>query len=449
MTNKNSININILKSAQHQLTKNQVNKNVLSILKKLKEANFHAYIVGGGVRDLLLGHKPKDFDIATDATPDQVRTLFKNSRIIGRRFRLVHVYFDREIIEVATFRAPPSENLAKINTKGNKNNQDDYKHLANSAHLEIDGQIIRDNVYGSLDEDIWRRDFTINALYYDPYDDQYKSPEGIIVDYCNGFEDLKNHTIRVLGDPLVRYREDPVRMLRALRFAAKLNFTVEKQSLQPIHDYQYIDLLNNVPPARLFEEYNKLFLTGHCAKSFELLNKHKLLHKLFPMTANARVIQAFPQHIEFLQKVLTNTDNRIANDLPVNPAFLLAAFLWHPLQLEHKNLQPKNSVKNSREHIWRDATHKIIKEQVAHLAIPKRFTKVMDEIWLLQRLFSKSNKKSLERAALHPKFRAGFDFLMLRSEFEDISAKKLQWWQQYEKADYPKRIELLNNYNDK
>lgn len=410
----------------HKIDQNRVNKNVISILNKLKKAGFHAYIIGGGVRDLLLGYKPKDFDIATDARPEQVRSLLKNSRIIGRRFKLVHVYFGREIVEVATFRATPSQEIQQAND-------------LNSDHATLDGRIIRDNIYGDIEDDIWRRDFTVNAIYYDAIDQE-------IVDYCSGYQDLLNHCLKMLGDPEVRYQEDPVRMLRALRFAAKLDFTIDEDTLAPINDREFHDLLDAIPKARLFEEYNKLFLHGHAEKSFYLLKEHLLLNKLFPFTATHNIEQEFPQHLSFLHAVLQSTDNRVQNELPINPAFLLAAFLWHPLQLEHKSLIGNSKSKNSKEYIWRQATHLTIKKQNQNLAIPKRFTKVIEDIWYLQRLFNKTNKKSIIKAATHPKFRAGFDFLNLRADTEVINESILKWWQNYEAADDKTRKKLLDNY---
>ena len=415
----------IIAQNQHRISRTQISQNIINILETIKKAGFSAYIVGGGVRDLLLSHKPKDFDIATDATPEQVRGLFRNSRIIGRRFKLIHIFFGREIIEVATFRTSPQ--AEQTNNK---------EQPSNDSHLTVDGRIIRDNIYGSLDDDIWRRDFTINALYYDAIDEQ-------ITDYCNGYLDLNNHVIKMLGDPETRYREDPVRMLRAIRFAAKLDFTIEQKTLEPLKNYEFINLLDGIPRARLFEEYNKLFLTGHAEKSFYLLKKYKLLHKLFPLTATAKIEEQYPEHLSFLHAVLKSTDQRIMNNLPVNPAFLIAAFLWHPMLQEHSKLCHK---KTTREVFWREAALKIIKKQNDCLAIPKRFTLVMEDIWYLQRLFMKPHPKSIYKAAYHSKFRAGFDFLMLRSELEPMDKSKLAFWKEYESSDEKKRADILDDY---
>lgn len=424
----------IIPQSEHKIQADQLDKRVIKILKKLKEAKFQAYIVGGGVRDLLLGYKPKDFDIATDARPEQIRSLFKNSRIIGRRFRLVHIFFGRDIIEVATFRASPD-------IDNNDNNPSDIKskhhsEISEDNHTTEEGRIIRDNTYGSLDDDIWRRDFSINALYYDAIDET-------IVDYCKGYQDIKNHVIRILGEPETRYREDPVRMLRALRFAAKIDFTIEAKTLAPIKNFEFHNLLDDIPRARLFEEYNKLFLSGHSEKSFYKLTQFKLFNKLFPFTATQALENQYPQHLTFLHAVLKSTDNRFSNELPINPAFLIAAFLWHPLLAEKNSI----SSKNNKEYIWRQAAHNIIKKQNKQLAIPKRFTMVMEDIWHLQRLFNKNNKKSIEKAARHPKFRAGFDFLNIRSDTEVVNNKSLKWWQEFEAADGIKREEILDNYD--
>jgi poly(A) polymerase len=430
MLQEKTIKPTLINSDLHNILSSQINKNITNIIAKLQQAHFKAYIVGGGVRDLLLGLKPKDFDIATDAKPDEIKELFKNCRIIGRRFRLAHIYFGRDIIEVATFRAAPPA----INNNKNNNTEPDY----NAEHMAIDGQIIRDNIYGTLEEDIWRRDFTINALYYNPIDNT-------IIDYCNGFADIKNKQIKILGDAAVRFREDPVRMLRALRFAAKLEFNIDSNTNAIVHDYKYQSLLDNIPPARLFEEYNKLFLSGYSEKSFDILKKYNLLHKLFPLTATKQIENEFPQHLSFLKAVLQSTDNRRKNDLPINPAFLLAAFLWHGLLIKQREL---NGSHNSRAHIWRLAIHRVLKQQNLSLSIPKRFTKTMEEIWDLQRLFNKSKIKAVTKAAHHPKFRAGFDFLMLRSQVENVNSRLLKWWQQYEAANHEARAEMLKNYKE-
>lgn len=419
------MNPNIIDQKTHKIASEQLNNDVISVVKKLKKAGFLGYIVGGGVRDLLLGYKPKDFDIATDAKPEQVRKIFKNSRIIGRRFRLVHIYFGREIIEVATFRSNPSAEQVANND-------------INADHATLDGRIIRDNVYGTIEEDAWRRDFSINALYYDPID-------GVIVDYCNGFEDLNSHSLRILGNPETRYREDPVRLLRALRFSAKIDFKIERKTLAPIKNQEICDLLDDIPRSRLFEEYNKLFLYGHAEKTFYLLKEYNLLHKLFPLTATQELEDIYPQHISFLHAVLQSTDNRFDAELPINPAFLIAAFLWHPLQLEHQNLTGGRS-KNNKEYIWRQAAHKTIKKQNLYLSIPKRFTKVMEDIWYLQRLFNKTNYRSIEKAANHPKFRAGFDFLNIRSTIEPVNEHLLKWWQKFERSNEKARYQLLEQY---
>jgi poly(A) polymerase len=417
---------------EHQINKDQLNKNVISILEKLKKAGFEAYIVGGGVRDLLLGYKPKDFDIATDAKPEEIRALFKNSRIIGRRFKLLHIYFGREIIEVATFRASP-----KHSDENNVKSKNFTSH--NDEHFTLEGRIIRDNIYGTIDDDIWRRDFTINALYYDAI-------EETIIDYCNGYHDLKNHCIKILGDPAIRYREDPVRMLRALRFAAKLDFTIEPKTLAPLTNHEYHNMLDSIPSARLFEEYNKLFLTGHSEKSFYLLKQYKLINKLFPYTANHKIEEKFPQHLSFLHQVLQSTDHRIANELPVNPAFLLAAFLWHQLHIEFAKTHSKQ---HGKEYLWRQAAHHLIKNQNNFLSIPKRFTKVVEEIWYLQRLLMKKKPKAVFKAATHPKFRAGFDFITLRAQVEPINEQQLLWWQDYEASPENIRKQLLEDYEKK
>lgn len=430
-TTKKAIPTIILQN-EHKISKKQLNKNVIDILEKLKKTGFSAYIVGGGVRDLILGYKPKDFDIVTDARPEQIRSLFINSRIIGHRFRLLQIYFGHEIIEVATFRASPKEtylnNVSKSKSKSNNLGKPDHK----ADHLLI----IRDNTYGTIDDDIWRRDFTINALYYDAIKEE-------ILDYCDGYDDLKNHCIKILGDPKTRYKEDPIRMLRAIRFAAKLDFSIEEKSLAPIKDPDFHGLLDDISRSRLYEEYNKFCLTGHSEKSFYTLNQYKLFNKLFPYTATDNLKQKFPQHLSFLHAVLKSTDN----NLPINPAFLLAAFLWHSVQLQYEKLNSKNpNSKHDREYLWREAAHTLIKKQNQSLSIPKSFTKVIEDIWYLQRLFNNSHPKAIHKAAKHPKFRAGFDFLVLRSEVEPVDENKLKWWQVYKAANDEARENILKNY---
>ncbi len=367
------------------------------MLYRLREAGFGAYLVGGAVRDLLLTAHPKDFDVATDATPEQVKQLFRNCRLIGRRFRLAHVVFGREIIEVATFRA----------------NTDDG---SGDRELE-DGRLVRDNVYGTIEDDAVRRDFTVNALYYAIEDFSVR-------DYLGGYEDVQARVMRLIGDPETRYREDPVRMLRAVRLAAKLGFTIEPATAAPLGPLA--SLLGEAAPARLFEEMLKLFLSGHAVASFEGLERHGLLGALLPETAAALRSNRSGALRRMLIAGLSSTDARVANDEPVSPAFLFALLLWPAYcralaGLQAQGMQP--------EEAQRRAADRVTMHQVQTIALPKRFSLPMQEIWLLQGRFASRQRKRVFRLLAHPRFRAAFDFLVLRQTASDGHAADVAFWQ--------------------
>ncbi|MEO1574798.1 MAG: polynucleotide adenylyltransferase PcnB, partial [Pseudomonadota bacterium] len=296
----------IIPRPEHTVSRADIASPALKVLYRLHNSGYQAFLVGGGVRDLLLGHHPKDFDVATDASPEDVRQLFRNCRLIGRRFRLAHVHFGREVIEVATFRA--AHEAAPETT--------------DAKHIDDRGRILRDNVYGSIDEDVWRRDFTANALYYNIAD--YS-----IWDYTGGVEDVRNRVMRLIGDPETRYREDPVRMLRAIRFAGKLDFSIEPETEAPIR--KLAGLLGDVPPARLFDETIKLFLAGHARRTFELLREHGLFGELFPACAKRLDQDDTGVLAAMLDEAMRNTDTRVREDRPVTVMFLLAVFLWGPI----------------------------------------------------------------------------------------------------------------------
>ena len=299
VTQARGVDPTIITRDQHVISRAQISDKALSVLYRLKNAGYGAYLVGGGVRDLSLGREPKDFDVATDATPDEVKALFRNCRLIGRRFRLAHVHWGPEIIEVATFRA-----MTPDADSGDKD------------HVVEDGLVLRDNVYGTIEEDALRRDFTINALYYNIADFS-------VVDYAGGMADLQAGRLRLIGDPAVRYREDPVRMLRAVRFAAKLGFTIDSATAAPIP--RMADLLDDIPPARLFDEVLKLFMAGQGVETFEALRHHGLFRYLFPASDTALDDDDHGQLITFVARALESTDARVNNDRPVTPAFLFAA----------------------------------------------------------------------------------------------------------------------------
>ncbi len=393
----------IIPRAEHGISRKNISSGALRVLYRLHEAGYKAFLVGGAVRDLLLGGHPKDFDIATDATPEQTRALFRNCRLIGRRFRLAHVVFGREIVEVATFRG--------IGEAG-----DSDRHV-------VDGRIVRDNVYGGIEEDAIRRDFTINALYYDIADFSVR-------DYVGGIEDLRQRRMHLIGDPARRYREDPVRMLRAARLAAKLDFRLAEDTEAPIAELA--PLLADVAPARLFDESLKLFLAGHGLESLRQLHRLGLLGQLFPATAAALAGPNSARFGRLLGYTFTSTDERIRSDMPVTPAFLFAALLWEPVRSLAETLVADGSDAGVA---WTAAVDRILHQQASRVAIPKRFSMTMEEIWSLQSRFDQRQKKRVMRLLAHPRFRAAFDFLVLRSHDEPELKEQVDWWTEAQQLD--------------
>jgi poly(A) polymerase len=387
---------------QHVISRAQISDKALSVLYRLKNAGYGAYLVGGGVRDLSLGREPKDFDVATDATPDEVKALFRNCRLIGRRFRLAHVHWGPEIIEVATFRAL---------TPDADTDDDD--------HVVEDGRVLRDNVYGTIEEDALRRDFTINALYYNIADFS-------VVDYAGGMADLQAGRLRLIGDPAMRYREDPVRMLRAVRFAAKLGFTIDTATAAPIP--RMADLLDDIPPARLFDEVLKLFMAGQGVETFEALRHHGLFRYLFPASDTALDDDDHGQLITFVARALESTDQRVNNDRPVTPAFLFAALLWPAIlgQLPAARLEP-----GVHSELFEQSVTEALERQLRQVAIPKRFALPMREIWALQPRFHSASEKKARRLFAHPRYRAAYDFLLLRREAGLVDPELADAWQRY------------------
>ena len=386
----------IIPRSKHCISRQNISKNALKVLYRLKKAHYKSYIVGGGIRDLLLNGHPKDFDIATDAYPQDIKKIFRNCRLIGRRFRLAHIYFGREIIEVSTFRAHHDPTVLECEK---------------SSYQTKDGMLLRDNVYGSIEEDVMRRDFTINAIYYNIYDFS-------LVDYVGGVKDIKKRQIKIIGDPVVRYREDPVRMLRAIRFAVKLDFKIHKSTGAPI--FAMADLITNVAPARLFEEYLKFFLKGYAEAIFYKLVDYGLYQKMFPQVEF--FLTKGSVEYKFLQVALANTDRRVLEGKPVAPAFLLAVFLWLPLQAKLKSL----------DIAYQDAVNEVIFEQKKTISIPKYFVCMIHDIWLLQPKFAKLKPRNITQLYKLPRFRAAYDFLLLRAEAGDPKAVKLaDWWYDY------------------
>lgn len=389
--------VSITPRSQHKISRKDINHNALKVLYRLNRAGYSAYLVGGCIRDLLIGHHPKDFDIATNASPEQVKDLFYNCRLIGRRFRLAHVHFGRDIIEVATFRS----------------------HNAVSTVQNAHGMILNDNVYGTIEEDVLRRDFTINALYYNIADFS-------VVDFVSGMQDLANRQLNMIGDPALRYKEDPVRMLRAIRFAAKLNFTIHPKSAKPIHELN--KLLANIPAARLFEEYSKLFLTGHAYNTFKLLSEYGLFTQLFPRTLK------FLSDNVLIEKALRNTDTRVLAEKSIAPSFLLAVFSWQPM-LE----QARNNIERGQPEYtaYSDAMDKVLSEQQRVMAVPRRYVGMIRDVWELQsRLERRRSARHVAAVFALSKFRAAYDFLLLRAEaLEPAAVVAAKWWNSYVDAD--------------
>jgi poly(A) polymerase len=382
------------------------------VLHRLREAGFGAYLVGGCVRDMLLGREPKDFDVSTDAKPEEVRQVFRNCRLIGRRFRLAHVHFGREIIEVATFRAQYVE-------------EEDEE-----GRVIENGRIIRDNVYGTIEEDAWRRDFTINALYYNISDFS-------VVDYVGGVEDIRAGVLRLIGEPAVRFHEDPVRMLRAVRFAVKLGFRIDPAAEAAIHEHAA--LLGGISPARLYEEVLKLFQGGIAEQTLEMLRHYHLFEHLFPATEKCLDDADQGDFRALLTRALANTDARIADGKPVTPAFLYAALLWGPMRAEARRLQASGMPEIAA---LQQASRDVMQSQSRHAILPRRFSAQMREIWILQPRLQRNSAKRALRLLQHPRFRAAYDFLLLRAETGEDLAELAEWWTRFQESDEA-RAELL------
>jgi len=408
----------ILTRDQHSISRRQISDNALKVLYRLNKSGYDAYLVGGGVRDLLLGKQPKDFDIVTDATPEQIKRLFSNCRLVGRRFRLAHVVFGRDVIEVATFRG----HHHKVNTS---------KHISSQSD---EGMLLRDNVYGTIEEDAERRDFTVNALYYSIKDFS-------LHDFHGGLDDLDAGTLELIGDPETRYREDPVRMLRAIRFAAKLDLTISERSAAPIRELA--PLLQDIPPARLFEETLKLFQAGHALKTYHLLREYGLFAPLFPQVATLLTKENNSPFERFLEQALSNTDDRVAADLPVTPAFFYAALLWGVVEKRSRDFANESTLPPQDTLLL--AMNEAIDQQIKTIAIPRRFTSDVREIWLLQDRLPRRSGKRAERLFAHPRFRAAFDFLELRGRIDGRLKELIQWWAEYQQANAGQRDELASH----
>jgi len=401
----NSDNLTVLRRSQHNISRKSISESALKVLYRLSKSGYRACLVGGGVRDLLLGIQPKDFDVATDATPEQVRELFKNSRIIGRRFRLVHIRFGRDIIEVATFRSQASD--------------------SSKTELNEQGRILRDNTFGDIEDDALRRDFTVNALYYDIHD--YS-----LLDYVGGLEDFENRQLKLIGDAATRYQEDPVRMLRAVRFAAKLGFEIETSAAAAIHENGH--LLAVVPPARMFDEVIKLFHSGHAAKGYQYLRQYNLLKYLVPALDEWLQHEPSEMMLDFIDQALVNTDSRVNTGQPVSPGFIFAVLLWPVVH------QQANQIQSDRQKMIPalvQAGEVVIKRQVRHISIPRRFSQMARDIWSTQPRFLRTQGKQPQRMLGYTVFRAAYDFMCIQSLVGLVSTNLAQWWTEFQQQQAP------------
>jgi len=397
----------IIPFEEHGVGQEGISPAARKVTEGLQAAGFKAFVVGGAVRDLLLERHPKDFDIATNATPEEVRRVFRRSRIIGRRFRLVHVMFGEETVETSTFRRMID---------------------AEDAQTDEHGRLLRDNEFGDQEQDAARRDFTANALFYDPATRE-------IYDYHNGYADIRANTLRMIGDPAVRYREDPVRMLRAVRLSAKLGMKLDEATAAPIASMK--GLLANVPQARLLDEMLKLLLSGHALECVKKLREMDLHHGMLPMLD---VILEQPQGEKFVMLALENTDQRIREDKSVSPAFLFAALLWHEVLSDWKTRQDEGEKPIAALHLAMDA---VLARQREQLAIPHRHDAIMKEMWLLQPRFEQRGGQRPLRLLAVPRFRAAYDFLLLRCESGEADSELGLWWDEFQDATDERRAEML------
>jgi poly(A) polymerase len=387
-----SAELRVIERKEHGIQARHISTSAQKVIERLQQAGYAAYIVGGSIRDLLLGEHPKDFDVATSATPDQVRDLMRNARLIGRRFRLAHVRFGREIIEVATFRG---------------SGEDD-----DSEHRELEeGRLVRDNVFGSEAEDAIRRDFTVNALMYDPATETIR-------DHVGGYEDVLARRLRLIGDPVTRFREDPVRLLRAVRFMVKLDMTVDPETAGPM--VAMAPLLQDIPPARLFDEILKLFLSGHAWPTYQALVRQALWPQLFP-----NLFEDAAQPPPLVEQALKNTDQRVAAGLPVTPGFLFAAFFWPRVKARAEQMIEEGM---PAVEALAEAGEEAIVAQARRVAIHRRFSAMSKEIWCMQPRFEKRRGKRVLRLINERRFRAAYDFLLLRVLEEPELEELAQWW---------------------
>ncbi|WP_372588625.1 polynucleotide adenylyltransferase PcnB [Pseudoalteromonas xiamenensis] len=413
----------IVPRSEHSISRKQFSPNAVKVLYRLKDAGFEAYLVGGCIRDILLGLEPKDFDVVTNAKPEEIKRIFRNCRLIGRRFRLAHIVFGQEIIEVATMRGHHSD-------EGKSNN---------ISQASEHGQLLRDNVYGTIEEDAERRDFSINALYYSIEDFSIR-------DYAGGLAAIRARQIELIGDPETRYREDPVRMLRAVRFATKLDMGIAPATKNPIP--QLASLLENIPAARLFEECLKLFLNGKAEQNFLMLRELGLFKYLFPTTERALNASTDGFAERFIQQMFANTDARINADKKVTPAFIFAALLWLPLRQRAEALVEKDGM--FAHDAYNIAMNAVLSDSAKQVAVPKRFTIGARDIWHLQLRLDKRGGQRAYRLSLQPKFRAAYDFLLLRVESGETELQSLAaWWTNYLEKDVTGQKDMVKSLDER
>jgi poly(A) polymerase len=429
--------------SEHGIDPSLVDERAVKVVRTLADAGFEAYIVGGAVRDLLVGLRPKDFDVATDATPEQVKGLFRRAFIIGRRFRIVHVVFGRgrqdrglsEVIEVSTFRAVMDAAAADQVSGNEKTSKGDL--AGKTRVVDAEGRVLRDNVWGPQIEDAARRDFTVNAMYYDPVHE-------IVVDYHGGIKDAKKKLLRMIGDPVARYREDPVRIIRAVRFAAKLGFEIEPKTRAPIK--HMVDLLDNVPQSRTFDEMIKLLQTGHALASIEELRKQGLHRGVFPVLDVA--LDEAHRHDgreKFVQLALADTDRRVSDGKPVAPSFMLACMLWHDV------LDRWQKLKGAGEPSFpalQQAVDAVFDARIGDISGRGKLAADMREIWLMQPRFERRVGNTAYTLVEQPRFRAGFDFLRLRGDAGEVDAELATWWEDFSLADEAGRTRLMDGARD-
>lgn len=402
----------VISRNDHQVSRKLISDNALKVLYRLNKAGFSAYLVGGSVRDLLLERKPKDFDVATDAHPEQVRKIFRNSRIIGRRFRLVHVYYHGEVIEVSTFRANSEE-------------------ITRESSEEMPVMVSSDNTYGTIEEDAWRRDFTVNALYYN-------IKNFSVMDYAGGMLDLRHRLIRMIGDPVQRFHEDPVRLLRAIRLSAKLGFKIEPNTEAPV--FKLPNLLWHVAPARLFDEILKLFFEGNAMVTYTSLLHYGYMRILFPITYEAIKERRIKSDMQFIRLAMEATDKRFADEKSLNPGFLMAVLLWPAVQL--RMAASKVHRKKQYQKLL-DTVDEVLALQLETVSIPKRLTAMMRSVWLLQAHLLRRRGKRVYRTLSHRYFRAAFDFLELRVQAGEDHQEIYSWWKEFQEANHEQRAKMV------